>query len=194
MMRAHRRILVAAISCAIIGGGVAFAVQPTDEVIELLSGMANSPSKTRIDLVMGETAVEDLIAIANDTSADSDPGLKIRAFSALRHFGNTADSGVAQAALVVAVDEHRNAASGTELLYLRAAMLSLAEVATDLSVPNLLGLLTHPSRDIRAACAQALGITGSPAAVQPLRDQALVELELQVKLAIADALFELESD
>jgi HEAT repeat protein len=193
-MMVSKKILLAAISCALIGGGVAFAVQPTDEVIELLSGTANSPSKSRIDLVMGDTAVEDLIAIANDTSADSDPGLKIRAYSALRHFGNTADSAVAQAALEAALDQYKDTGTGTELLYLRASMLALAEVGLELSVPNLISLLAHPSRDIRAACAQALGITGSSAAIQPLRDRALVEPELQVQLAIADALFVLDSD
>lgn len=195
MMRRSSQLTALAIACALAGAGVALAIQPSDEVVELLSGTANSPTKGRIELVMGDTAVDDLIAIANDTGADSDPGLRIRAISALRHFGQTADSEVARLALVAAVDLHKapTDASGTQLLYLRASMLSLAEVGGELSVPNIVDLLDHPSRDIRAACAQGLGITGSSTAVQALRDRALIEPEPQVQLAIADALFELDS-
>ncbi len=192
-MKFHKRAAFA-LSFALCGGGRALAVQPADDVVELLSATANAPSKSRIDLVMGPTAVADLIEIADDTSAEADPGLRIRAYGALRHFSQSADGETARLALKAAVALHTNETTGTQLLYLRAAMLSLAEVGQESSVPDLLGLLSHPSRDIRAACAQALGITGSVSAILPLRDRALIETELQVELAIADALFVLNSD
>jgi HEAT repeat protein len=183
-----------AIAMAIAGTGVAVAVQPPDEVIELLSETATAPSKSRIVIVMGPTAVPDLIKIAEDSSVDSDPGWRIRAFAALRHFGQEPESETVRLALKEAVDLYRAETTGTKLLYLRAAMLSMAEVGMELAVADLLGLLDHPSRDIRAACAQALGITGSDLAIVPLRDRALIEQEPQVNLAIGEALFALESD
>jgi HEAT repeat protein len=188
------KLVALAMGFALAGGGIALAVQPTDEVVELLSGTASAPAKTRIDLIMGATAVEDLIAIAEDTSVDSTPGRRIRAFAALRHFSQDPKSETVRLALKAAVDQRRNQEVGVELLYLRAAMLSLAEVGMESSVPDLLPFLDHPSRDIRAACAQALGITGADAAIVPLRDRALIEDQAQVQLAIDDALFELESD
>jgi HEAT repeat protein len=190
----NHTIAALALTLALSGAGLAVAVQPADEVVELLSATANSPSKSRIDQVMGPTAVADLIEIADDTSAEADPGLRIRAYNALRHFAQTPESETVRLALQSAVALRTSETSGTQLLYLRAAMLSMAEVGMETSVPDLLGLLAHPSRDIRAACAQALGITGSDDAILPLRDRALIETELQVQVAIADALFELDSD
>lgn len=192
----YRRYKLAGLAAAfaLAGGGIAMAVVPPNNVIELLSGTATAPTKGRIDFIMGDTAVADLIEIAEDTSADADPGLRIRAYNALRHFAQTPDSETARLALQSAVAERRSVSDGVQLLYLRAAMLSMAEVGMDQSVPDLLGLLSHSSRDIRAACAQALGITGSALAIEPLRNRALIEPELQVQIAIADALFELDSD
>lgn len=176
------------------GSGIAIAVQPTNEVRELLSSTTNAPSKSRIELVMGSTAAPELIELAEDTSIDSEPGRRIRAFAALRHFAADPEAETVRLALQSAVNQRSAETTGTELLYLRAAMLSLAEVGMELSVPDLLPLLDHPSRDIRAACAQALGITRSDLAIVPLRDRALIEEVTQVVLAIDDALFTLESD
>lgn len=189
MKRHGAGFAAAAIAVAIAGGGIARAVQPSDEVIELLSATTSSPSKS---LVMGATTADDLIEIAND--AEPDPGVRIRAYAALRHFAQSPESETVRLALKAAVSLRQGESSGTPLLYLRAAMLSLAEVGEESSVPDLLPLLSHPSRDIRAACAQALGITGGAGAIGPLRDRALIENEAQVQLAIADALFELDSD
>ncbi len=186
--------LALALALAMAGGGLALAVQPEDEVVELLSATASAPSKSQIDQVMGANAAADLIEIANDNSGEGDPGVRIRAYSALRHFADTPESETVRLGLVTAVSSHTSETTGTPLLYLRAAMFSLAEVGGESSATDLLPLLAHTSRDIRAACAHALGITGSATAIQPLRDRALIELELQVKLAIADALFELDSD
>lgn len=194
MKRRAARLFLIAIAMASAGGGIAMAVQPSEEVVELLTATTSSPSKTRIVIVMGETAADELIAIAEDTSADSDPGLQISAYAALRHFEQSPESETVRLALKAAVVQRQGESTGTPLLVLRAAMLSLAEVGRATSVSDLLPLLSHPSRDIRAACAQALGITGSDAAITPLRDRLLDETVPQVKLAIDDALFELDSD
>jgi HEAT repeat protein len=194
MMSSKHKLAALTLALALGGGGVALAVQPTEPVRELLSGTANAPTKSRIEIVMGATVIQDLIEIADDTSAEADPGRRIRAYNALRHFAQDPESETVRLALKAAVELRANETTGTQLLYLRAAMLSMAEVGLESSVPDLLGLLSHPSRDIRAACAQALGITGSDTAILPLRDRALIETELQVQVAIADALFELDSD
>lgn len=190
----NHKLAALALGLALAGGGMAIAVEPPNEVVELLSSTTSAPSKSRIELVMGATAVDDLIEIAEDTSPEANPSLGIRAYHALGEFAQSAESETIRLALKAAVAQRVGESSGTQLLYLRAAMLSLAKVGMDQSVPDLLGLLSHSSRDIRAACAQALGITGSPLAIEPLRTRALVEPELQVQIAIADALFELDSD
>mgnify|MGYP003647887881 CR=1 FL=1 len=185
--------LVAA--AAMAGIAVALDSPPGDpEVVELLGGMNYVPDQSRIDAVLGATAVDQLIAIAEDDSQGSDPGLRMRAFRALSQYGGSPDEVLASAALRRALTTFAANDEGTELLFLRASMLSLATVDGPSAVPELVGLLQHPSRDIRAACAQALGITESDAAILPLRNQDLVETVPQVKLAIASALFQLDSN
>ncbi len=189
----RRKIWIAAIVMAFGGGGLAIALTPDDpQVVELLSGISFAPSKSNIDLVMGNAALEDLIVIAQDETDGSDIGLRIRAFRALGVFEDSNNKGLAVSALTESVALYKNRKSGEGVLFLRASILSLAQLSKENSVDTIIGLLSHPSRDIRAASAQALGITGSVNAVQPLRNQALVEEQTQVKLAIADALFSLE--
>ncbi len=189
----HRKIWIAAIAIAFSGGGLAIALTPDDpDVVELLSGISFAPSKSNIDLVMGNAALEDLIVIAQDETDGSDIGLRIRAFRALGVFDDSENKDLAVTALTESVALYKNSTSGEEVLFLRASILSLAQLSKENSVNTIIGLLSHSSRDIRAASAQALGITGSSNAVQPLRNQALIEEQTQVILAIADALFLLE--
>jgi HEAT repeat protein len=74
----------------------------------------------------------------------------------------------------------------------RLAVLSLAEVEGADAVPDLAALIDHPSRDVRATVAEGLAATGSPDAVPILRDRLPVESIQQVRLAITDALRQLE--
>jgi len=177
------------------GSGLAQALIPADEVVELLSGISFTPSKSNIDLVLGSAAIEDLIEIAEDSSEEADIGLRIRAYRALGVYQDSDNKDLAIGSLreVLSVQSFTlSVNSGEELLYLRASMLSLAQLAQEDAVADLVALLGHSSRDIRSACAQALAITGSASAIQALRNQALVEEKTQVKLAIEDALFVLE--
>jgi len=175
----------------LLGGGIATAIEPSDEEVEVLSIATSAPSKQRIDRAMGSDAVQRLIEIATDASQDA--GLRLRSYRALGEYAQSVDANLARATLVTAVTALGETTSGTDLLFLRASMLSLAQYGST-TAQNLVGLLDSPSRDIRAACAQALKITGSSTAIQPLRDRALIETELQVQLAIDDALFELDSN
>lgn len=194
-MKTRGKLIVLSAVLGVTSASLAMTLQAPvgdPEVVELLSGISYSPNKNSIDLVMGAAAIEDLIAIAEDSSAGSDPGVRIRAWRALGEYPLSPDANLASDALRAGVTEFASATTGTDLLLLRACMLSLAQLDGDNSVADLVPRLSHTSRDIRASAAQALGITGSSAAYQPLLDRALVEQEAQVKLAIADALFELD--
>lgn len=191
-MKRARLWLAAAVAVGLAGGSLAFALTPDDpEVVELLTGISFTPSRSNIDLVMGNAALEDLILIAQDESPNADIGLRIRAYRALGVYETSDNRQLAVVALREAVLKYTDSDQGEGVLYLRASMLSLAQLAREQSVNDIINLLSHESRDIRAASAQALGITGSSLGVQALRDQALIEDKTQVKLAIEDALFEL---
>jgi HEAT repeat protein len=160
--------------------------QETD-VWETLSGIRYSPGKSNLDSVFG-APVEELIQIAEDTSADADTGLRIRAFRALGHYGDSDQLDLALASLQGAVDRYQSAQSGSDLLLLRAAMNALVELQDAGSVGRLATLLNHTSRDIRAAAATGLGRLGGPDAEAALRERYAVEDQAQVKIAITAAL------
>tara|TARA_R110002073_G_scaffold74100_6_gene181191 strand:- start:2705 stop:3298 length:594 start_codon:yes stop_codon:yes gene_type:complete len=196
-MKRRYQILGAVLLAGAAGAGIASALEapPGDpQVVELLGGMNYIPDKSDIDEVFGAVAVEELVAIAEDSSPSSDPGMRMRALRALAQYGESPAKEGAAAALRRAIATFGSVVRGTEVLFLRASMLSLATVDGPSAVPDLVALLSHPSRDIRAACAQALGITGSNDAILPLRNQDLTEEVPQVQIAIADALFLLDSN
>ncbi len=196
MKRTRRILLGACLLGSMAGASIAIALEAPMgdlQVIELLSGLNYVPDQFTIDSVLGPTAVEDLVQIAEDNSVNADPGLRLRAFRALGEYGENPQRTTAAAALRRAITTYGSENSGTKLLYLRSSMLGLASIEGGNAVSNLVDQLGHPSRDIRAACAQALGITKSDAAIQPLRARALIEVEDQVQLAIANALFQLDS-
>ncbi len=194
-MKNSRRILLGfAAAISIAGAGLAFALDPPvgdPDVIELLGGMSYVPDKTRIEQILGPQAADELISVAEDESVTFDAGMRIRSLRALALYKESPDRPAVTAALRRTMNRFTASDRGVELLYLRASMLSLARVEGATAVAELTPLLSHQSRDIRAACAQALGITASSDANQPLRDRALIEEQAQVLFAIDDALFEL---
>ncbi len=185
------RIGVAAVALGAGGVGLSLALEAPagdPEVVELLSGMTFVPDQGSLDSVLGEAAIGELISIAEK---GSDPGLRLRAYGALGEYDGNADEFAATQALRRAVTKFAPFERGTELLYLRASIRSLALLDGAEAVPDLVPLLGHAMRDVRATAAQALGSTKSESAILPLRQRAQVEEEEQVLLAIEDALFEL---
>ena len=167
-------------------GGLLEAPAGDPQVVEQLSGIDYVPSRGSLDDALGDAALADLIAIARG-EGDEDAGLRIRAYRALALYPAPETA----AALREAVAEHADVA-GLDTLYLRAAMGSLARVDGPDAVPSLGPMLDHPSRDVRAAAAAALGQTGAEEAIPVLRARLPLESVLQVRLAIADALRALE--
>jgi HEAT repeat protein len=161
--------------------GDAAADTPLDVITDALGGVDYVPSQPELDAIL-DAPVEDLIGIAADTGVDA--GIRIRAYRALALYP-TAES---EAALRAAITTHAAAVTGTPVIYLRAAMESLALVAIADAVDALLPQLDHPTRDIRCAAARALELTGSAAAVNPLRARLIIEPSEQVRQAITKAL------
>ncbi len=157
-------------------------------VVEMLTGIDYIPTRGTIDSALGADAVDQLIAIAGGDAAESaDPGVRIRAYRALALYPGAAT----EAELRAGILQH-SAGSGVDTLYLRAAVDSLVQIAGPDAVDDVVPLLDHASRDVRASAAMALGDTGSEDAVSPLRARLSVEQVGQVRLAIAEALRELE--
>jgi hypothetical protein len=131
---------------------------------------------------------EELIAIARGRDPDKrDPGVRVRAHSALAWYGSATE-----AELLDAIDEYRARPLSMEsFVYLRAATESLARVAgpsADMSETYAAGtlatLLDHGNRDIRTAAARAIGTHGSRADNLVLAEKLLFRLE--ARLAIED--------
>ena len=159
----------------------AVAAKPVDNITDALSGIDYVPSQTDLDAIL-DAPVDDLIAIAADEQADQ--GIRMRAYRALALYPTP----VCEDALRLAIATYAADVVGAEVLYLRAAMESLAIVAHADAVADLTPRLNHPSRDIRTAAARALEVTGSAAAVNPLRARLVDEKVEQVRQAITKAL------
>jgi hypothetical protein len=183
--------LVMAIAIARAGSpiGAPPEAPPGDtQVVELLSGIDYVPTRGTLDLELGGDAAADLIAIARGSAEESsDAGVRIRAYRALSLYPGA----TTQAALRAGILEHADG-DEVEMLYLRAAVDSLVALAGPDAVDDVVPLLDHASRDVRASAAVGLGDTGSEDAVPPLRARLSVEEVGQVRLAIAEALRELE--
>jgi hypothetical protein len=169
-----------------VGGGHVFSLaQPQ---IDVLSVMDKVPEQAEIENAFGPSPIQGLIDVANGI-AESDPGVRLRAFRALALYPG--DS-VARAALVAAIADHSDALSGVEVLYLRAAIEALGVIGEPQDVAVLAPMLDfEASRDVRAATAHALRELGAAAAIDPLRDRLAREPTAQVRLAISQALREL---
>lgn len=180
---------------ALVAVGAVRALEPPagdPELVELLSGISFVPSRSNLDLVLGDAPVEDLVELLDTPPGELDPGVRLRALRALGQYADDASADLAVETLELAVADHEDADEGIDVLYLRAAMGSLAVVAGPSSVDHLVPLLGHPVRDIRVAAAESLAVTGSAEAVSSLRARAAVEEVLQVRLAIMEALRQLE--
>lgn len=149
---------------------------------DLLSGVDYVPDKPELDEALGDPPEDELIAIA--TSDATDPGVRVRAYRALAHY----PTDPTRVVLMTAIASYQEATSGPEVLYLRAAMHSLAAVSGANAVLVLDDLLYSSSRDIRADAALALGETGSGTAVPLLHARRTEEQVAQVIWAIDEAI------
>lgn len=162
-------------------------------LVEILSGVDFVPSPGDFDAILGENALDDLIAIAKDSSVDA--GVRIRAYRALSHYpGVAAEEALADAIDKYSVLEEEDgttialASTGVDTILLRSAMDSLAAIAGANAVDRIGDMLDHHSRDVRAAAARALAVTGSADALPYLFKRRDIEEVMQVRLAIEEAI------
>jgi hypothetical protein len=206
-MRRARITVVAACACAALTvvagatGPIALITVPQDQV-QALSGLDVPITGERGKELIESTfcpppggcaagqPVTDLIALARDIEAD--PGVRLRAYRAIGLYPGAAAQNALRADLLALA----SAQPGTEQLYLRAAIEALGEVGDSVEdVPNLVPFLDYePSRDIRAATADALRQLGCAcaAAIDPLQARLTIEQlpdgSRQVEYAITRAL------
>jgi len=176
----------AVVLCALPAGADNALLTPP--VVSALMSIDEVPSKAALDNAFGAaTALDNLLNVAVDRTVDL--GIELRAIRALPAYC-PAPCGLGAAAHdgLTALIDGFSAAQGTpqDLLRLRAAVEALgatrSALATD--VDELVPLLDHASRDVRATVARALGSLGNSAACAPLKAQDLHEPSLQVESAI----------
>jgi HEAT repeat protein len=203
-MRARKLSLIVPIGAALIFVAIAHGTEtpPLPQgVMDTLGALDSAPTTVELNAAfMGSasTTAQSLAMISADST--NDIGVRLRAIHALGQYcplpGNpppcagTDPSHVALTSLITTLGlENLQANGGADLLLLRAAIETLGplQVASDASA--LVGLLDHPSRDIRASTANALRDLCDPNdSVVPLRTRLEFETVDQVKLAITDAL------
>jgi hypothetical protein len=181
-----------ALALVLVGVLVAVATgEPPNAQTWVLTTIDQVPTKGQLDAVlnmpMQPPPEQQLLTIAQDTT--SDVGIRLRSVTALSKYCTQAcDGDPVHTALSNLIRDNANAHSGSGLLLLRAAIEAIGplKVSNDLGI--LAPLLDHPSRDIRAATARALGQLCNSAAITPLRQRYQNESTQQVKLAISATL------
>ncbi len=165
----------------------------TQPVINALTPIDSLPSSKQLNGVFNGSeaeALSNLTAIAL-SQGTVDLGVQLRAIRALTHYCQT-PCGTHEAhgtlATLATTPRYRDAARGSDLLVLRAAIESLGVLRVPGDVAILLPQLDHPSRDIRAATAHALRDLGNTQAIPALRTRYQLEQRQQVRIAISDAL------
>jgi hypothetical protein len=195
----RKRVLpTLAVLCAAAIATAAIEIDP--DARYTLSTIDQIPTKQQITTAFGgsdQHALDELVAIAGapDTTVDPlqgvDAGIKLRAIHALAKYcvaSPCAAADPAHAAVAQVVGATRTATSGSQVLFLRAAVETLGAMRVSTDAPTLWPLLDHPSRDIRAATARALRDLCNNQAIPPLRARYSAEMTDQVKLAISEAL------
>ena len=99
-------------------------------VAELLSASDFVPQRPSLDQAAGTSAESELLALAADQSGETDIGIQLRAIRALAQY-----PGAETTDLLATVIAERGQASGTDTLFLRAAMEALAARKNSVSVP-----------------------------------------------------------
>lgn len=144
------------------------------------------------------TVPDDLVAVAANVNGTYDTAVRLRAIRGLAVYCKTQDpqedpcpdTGSVHVALRTLILANKDAHAGSDLLLLRAAIESDGPLKDSGDLDLLLPLLDHPSRDIRATTARALGDLCNTASttVDRLRQRYQNESTDQVKLAISATL------
>ena len=160
---------------------------------EALTAIDTVPSRTLYDSLQLDKPLDQatLQAVASDGSAS--PAFRLRAIHALSTYcaamsGSACDNDPAHVTLTGLISTNGSAQSGADLLILRGAVESIGLMRDPNDEGVLANLLNHPSRDIRATAALALGALCNAAAINPLHQRLTNESTDQVKLAISAAL------
>ena len=195
-MRTPRTWAVGFVGAA-VAFGIAGASSPDLTQVDLdeLTPIESTTTPDQLDLVLGggsgsaadTTVIETLAAIAND--ATQDVGVQVRA---IRDLGDYAEP-AAHAELVSLLQAAPSTNRGPKVVLLRSAIEAFGALGTLGATGSgddqyLIPLLAHPSQDIRAAAALALGNLCDPDAIQALRTQFGEENVPQVQYAISEAL------
>lgn len=172
-------------------------------LVDVLSGVDFIPEREDLDIL--QVGAEELIYLARDLDQQGiDPGVRVRAYSALSRYDMATE-----AELQAAIAEHDDGPVSThDFVYLRAAMESLAQVGAltaELGEPpaatTLVRLLDHQNRDIRTTAARAIGTYGTREVDLALADVLCERLEarlvnesvVQVQKALATALDDIDA-
>jgi HEAT repeat protein len=186
-------VVIAAIAAAAAGASSSLLQDQEDA----LTAIDTVPSKAlyeslQLDQPLDQTTLQ---AVASDGSAS--PALRLRAIHALSTYcvippmpnpQLCPENDPAHQTLSAVIAANGSAQSGADLLILRAAIEAIGPMRVSTDVNTLTGLLNHPSRDIRATTAFALGALCNTAAITPLHQRLTNESTEQVKLAISAAL------
>src|SRR4030095_13540724 len=133
------------------------------------------PTRAQIDSAFDNSptmALQQLSEIVADGTADG--GIRLRAIHALaKYCGDTvtpcSTSEVSHQSLTALIGNTSSEQSGAAVLILRAAIETLGTMRVSSDVDQLVPLLDHKSRDIRAATARALQDVCNTQALTPLR-------------------------
>jgi hypothetical protein len=183
------RALVAVVAIAVVAraGADGNTVALSQNQENALTPIDSLPTPEQLDVAFQGQALTELTAIA---AADgNDTGVRLRAIYALVNYCSPCSvTDAAHQTLAGLISANANVLSGSQLLILRAAIEALGALEIGTDVPVLSPLLDHPSQDIRATTANALGDLCNNAAIEPLRVRYSEETVPQVQLAISQAL------
>lgn len=183
-----------AIAVVLVVAALAVAAGERTDPELVLTPIDTVPTRPVLDYELGGSAQSDLLADALGSGSGgsaTDPGVRLRAIAALASYdpqpGGSGDA--VHPALLQIISANTSARTGTNVLVLRAAIETLGRLQVPSDVTVLEGLLEHPSRDIEAAAALALGNLCNTTAINALRTRyAEPGTTDQVKLAISEAL------
>ena len=159
---------------------------------EALTTIDSVPSKTLYDSLPNPLTQNDLEGVASDGSAS--PAFRLRAIHALSSYcavtppAACPDNDPAHLTLVGLITANGSAQTGADLLILRGAVEAIGPMRVQTDLDALTAMLNHPSRDIRATAALALGALCNSNATSALHQRYGNESTDQVKLAISAAL------